>query len=78
MALALIVLALGSVAAGYAGLPRALGGSNWFERFLEPSFAGVASHRAERMDAGTGGVRLPPDGIRRRDAADLGEGAGYR
>ena len=38
MALALIVLALGSIVAGYAGLPRALGGSNRFERFLEPSF----------------------------------------
>ena len=38
MAFALIVLALGSIAAGYAGFPRALGGSNRFERFLEPSF----------------------------------------
>src|SRR5437867_4190943 len=38
MAFALIVLALGSIAAGYAGVPRALGGSNRFERFLEPSF----------------------------------------
>src|SRR5438093_234556 len=38
MAFALIVLALGSIVAGYAGLPRALGGSNRFERFLEPSF----------------------------------------
>ena len=38
MALALIVLAVGSIAAGYAGFPRALGGSNRFERFLEPSF----------------------------------------
>src|SRR6185436_19998808 len=38
MALALIVLAVGSIAAGYAGFPRALGGSNRFEHFLEPSF----------------------------------------
>ena len=42
MAFALIVLAIGSVAAGYVGVPPALGGSNWFERFLEPSF-GVTS-----------------------------------
>jgi NADH-quinone oxidoreductase subunit L len=44
MALALIVLAVGSVVAGYVGFPAALGGGNWFEHFLEPSF-GV--HAAE-------------------------------
>jgi NADH-quinone oxidoreductase subunit L len=38
MALALIVLAAGSVLAGYLGFPPTLGGGNWFERFLEPSF----------------------------------------
>jgi NADH-quinone oxidoreductase subunit L len=38
MKLALVVLAAGSVLAGYAGLPHALGGSNRFERFLAPSF----------------------------------------
>jgi NADH-quinone oxidoreductase subunit L len=38
MALALIVLAIGSVAAGYAGFPAVVGGSNRFEHFLEPSF----------------------------------------
>jgi NADH-quinone oxidoreductase subunit L len=38
MAIALIVLAIGSVVAGYVGLPAVLGGSNWFEHFLEPSF----------------------------------------
>jgi NADH-quinone oxidoreductase subunit L len=37
MALALVVLAIGSVLAGYIGLPHALGGSNRFEHFLEPS-----------------------------------------
>jgi NADH-quinone oxidoreductase subunit L len=42
MALALIALAIGSVVAGYVGLPHVLGGSDWFGRFLEPSFAGVA------------------------------------
>jgi NADH-quinone oxidoreductase subunit L len=44
MAIALVVLAVGSVVAGYVGLPAVLGGSNWFEHFLEPSF-GV--HAAE-------------------------------
>ena len=38
MAVALIVLAAGSVVAGYAGLPAVLGGSDWFARFLDPSF----------------------------------------
>jgi NADH-quinone oxidoreductase subunit L len=49
MALALIVLAAGSVLAGYAGFPRAFGGANRFERFLEPSFrpGGVARAAAD-------------------------------
>ena len=38
MAIPLIVLAIGSIVAGYVGVPHALGGSNRIERFLEPSF----------------------------------------
>ncbi len=38
MAVALIVLAVGSVVAGYAGLPAVLGGGDWFAHYLEPSF----------------------------------------
>jgi NADH-quinone oxidoreductase subunit L len=38
MALALIVLAVGSVVAGYVGVPAALGGSNRIEHYLDPSF----------------------------------------
>ena len=38
MALALIVLAIGSVLAGFVGIPHALGGHNKIEAFLEPSF----------------------------------------
>jgi NADH-quinone oxidoreductase subunit L len=38
MAIALIVLAVGSVVAGYAGLPGVLGGGDWFAHYLEPSF----------------------------------------
>ena len=35
----LVVLAICSVGAGWLGIPKALGGSNRFERFLEPVFA---------------------------------------
>ena len=38
MAIPLIVLAIGSVLAGYVGVPHVLGGENRIERFLEPSF----------------------------------------
>ncbi|HEY0283754.1 MAG TPA: NADH-quinone oxidoreductase subunit L [Vicinamibacterales bacterium] len=37
MAIALVVLAIGSVAAGYLNVPAAIGGSALFEHFLEPS-----------------------------------------
>ena len=39
MAIALLVLAVGAVLAGYVGVPGVLGGENRIERFLEPSFA---------------------------------------
>ena len=35
----LVVLAIGSVCAGWLGVPASLGGSNGFEKFLEPVFA---------------------------------------
>ena len=38
MAVALVVLALGSVLAGYVGVPHALGGGNALAAWLEPSF----------------------------------------
>jgi NADH-quinone oxidoreductase subunit L len=38
MAIALVVLAIGSVVAGYVGIPHALGGHNQIDAFLEPSF----------------------------------------
>ncbi|HJR58748.1 MAG TPA: NADH-quinone oxidoreductase subunit L [Vicinamibacterales bacterium] len=47
MAFALIVLAIGSIFAGYIGVPHALGGSNWIETFLHPAFlAPGAPHEA--------------------------------
>jgi NADH-quinone oxidoreductase subunit L len=39
MAVVLVLLAVGSVTAGYVGVPTVLGGSNRIEHFLAPSFA---------------------------------------
>ncbi len=47
MALALIVLAIGSVAAGYVGVPHALGGSNALAEWLHPAFVAHAAAPAE-------------------------------
>jgi NADH-quinone oxidoreductase subunit L len=44
MAIVLILLAVGSIVAGFVGVPHALGGSNRIEQFLEPSFH--VSHEA--------------------------------
>jgi NADH-quinone oxidoreductase subunit L len=38
MAIVLVLLAIGSVCAGYIGVPAAVGGSSRIEHFLEPSF----------------------------------------
>jgi len=43
MAFALIVLAIGSVLAGFVGIPHAIGGGNRIEAFLEPSFEAHAT-----------------------------------
>jgi NADH-quinone oxidoreductase subunit L len=43
MAIPLILLAVGSIVAGYVGVPHALGGSNRIESFLEPSFEAHAA-----------------------------------
>ncbi len=42
MTVPLMVLAAGSILAGFLGVPHALGGSNRFEHFLEPVFANHA------------------------------------
>ena len=50
MAAALVILAIGSVLAGYVGVPNAvMSGGNRIEAFLEPSFraAGVAEPARE-------------------------------
>ncbi len=57
MATALIVLAIGSVVAGYVGVPAVLGGSNKIEHYLEPSFearsaeTAAGGHGAESAEA---------------------------
>jgi len=57
MALALIVLAIGSVAAGWIGIPHAIGGHNELATWLEPSFsaprvAGEAAVSEAAVEAG--------------------------
>jgi NADH-quinone oxidoreductase subunit L len=51
MAAALIILALGSVVAGYVGVPHALGGDNRIHGFLESSFHPAGEHAAASHDA---------------------------
>ena len=60
MALPLIILAVGSVLAGYVGVPHALGGSNRIETFLEPAFeAHAAAHGAAVSDAAAAAAPAP-------------------
>ncbi len=53
MAIALIVLAIGSVIAGFVGIPHALGGHNQIEAFLAPSFLAPGSAAPEAAHADT-------------------------
>ena len=57
MALALIVLAIGSIAAGYIGIPHALGGHNVLHAWLEPAFEA----RPEADAAAGAGVATPAE-----------------
>jgi NADH-quinone oxidoreductase subunit L len=64
MALALVILAVGSVLAGFVGVPAALGGSNRIEHFLAPSFSahGAAEdHGAAQAAAAARAEGLPAD-----------------
>jgi NADH-quinone oxidoreductase subunit L len=67
MALALIVLAVGSLAAGYIGVPHALGGHNLLAEWLAPSFQAQAAPGAGAEAAG-GAAALPE-----AEAAELAE-----
>ncbi|MBI2677753.1 MAG: NADH-quinone oxidoreductase subunit L [Candidatus Koribacter versatilis] len=51
MTLPLVILAFFAIFAGYLGLPHSLGGSNRFEKFLEPVFQGEAT-QVERTGEG--------------------------
>jgi NADH-quinone oxidoreductase subunit L len=68
MALALIVLALGSVLAGYIGVPHALGGGNALGAWLAPSFA--ARSATTLADQAVGEVGEPGAG----EAGEAGGG----
>ena len=48
MTVPLVILAICSVGAGYLGMPHSLGGSNRFEKFLEPLFAKEAKVMIEQ------------------------------
>ncbi len=47
MAIPLILLAIGSIVAGYIGVPHALGGHNWIHGFLDPVFTSGVHAAAE-------------------------------
>jgi NADH-quinone oxidoreductase subunit L len=53
MTVPLMVLAIGAIFVGYLGVPASLGGSNRFEKFLEPVFASEA-HGATTTAAALG------------------------
>ncbi len=57
MAIALVVLAIGSVAAGWIGVPHALGGHNQLHAWLEPAFEAPAA-----AAAGEGAVTAATEG----------------
>jgi NADH-quinone oxidoreductase subunit L len=70
MALALIVLALGSIAAGYIGIPHALGGHNVLHAWLEPAF------EVSQAEALAADVALPGEPVAAETAAaEAGEEA---
>ncbi|HWR14502.1 MAG TPA: NADH-quinone oxidoreductase subunit L [Terriglobales bacterium] len=51
MTVPLVVLAICSCVVGFLGVPKALGGTNAFERFLEPVFATEAVHQVAQGEA---------------------------
>ena len=59
MAIPLVVLAIGSVFAGYAGVPQALGGGNRIEHYLEPSFEAVHETGTTTTRAAAAGLLRP-------------------
>jgi NADH-quinone oxidoreductase subunit L len=70
MALVLIVLAVGSVVAGYVGVPAALGGSNRIEHYLEPSFEAERSEAALASELAPLAAERPSTGSGRPELAE--------
>jgi NADH-quinone oxidoreductase subunit L len=73
MTFPLMALAVGAIVAGFAGVPAALGGPNYIEHFLEPSFvassahhepAAAGDHAAEAAAAGEHGEEGAPHASR--------------
>ncbi|MBI4885560.1 MAG: NADH-quinone oxidoreductase subunit L [Acidobacteria bacterium] len=58
MALALVVLAVGSALAGYAGVPHALGGTNPLGAWLAPSFRAPGANPVAELAEGSGAAGL--------------------
>ena len=52
MTVPLMILAVGAVAAGFIGIPAALGGNNTIEHFLEPSFVAESAVHGEEAEHG--------------------------
>jgi NADH-quinone oxidoreductase subunit L len=80
MAFALIVLAIGSVAAGFVGVPHALGGSNRIEAFLEPSFEAHATAPANpefQVVQGRGAAAAEPVELHEAAGGEADSGTEY-
>jgi len=65
MAMALILLAIGSVAAGYIGVPHALGGHNVLHDWLEPAFGVTATEAVNEA------VPLAEEGAESHESLEL-------
>jgi NADH-quinone oxidoreductase subunit L len=72
MALALIVLAIGSILAGYIGVPHALGGHNSLGDWLAPSFHAMGATAGE--GAASAGAGAEAVGSEAAESATVGEG----
>jgi NADH-quinone oxidoreductase subunit L len=60
MAFALVVLAIGSILAGYVNLPEALGGSGRLLRSLQPSFQSSSADASAAREAAAGAASQSP------------------
>jgi NADH-quinone oxidoreductase subunit L len=73
MAMALVILAIGSVLAGYLGVPHALGGNNRLAAWLEPAFQ-APSAAAGEVAAGLPTSTRPREPQSRVDGQSAGAG----